>query len=74
MLAVAVEHRAVLELEIARHHGFDHAGLLEQLHAAGEQAFADGEAREFLALEHQHRDTRGARATRRRWSRPGRRR
>ena len=43
-----------LNWKLRDHHGFDHPGLVEQFHAAGEQAFADGEAREFLALEHQH--------------------
>ncbi len=48
------EGRAVLGLETGRLDRLEHAGFLDEIQAVRQQALADGEAREALALEDQH--------------------
>jgi len=48
------EGRAVLVLEACLDHVLQQAGRFDVFHALRQQALADGEARELLALQHQH--------------------
>ena len=48
------KRRAGLALEPGGVDGVEHAGFFNEVQAVAEQAFADGEAWEVLALEHQH--------------------
>ena len=45
---------AVLELKTGGLHRLEHAGFFDEIQAVRQQAFADGEAREVLALDDQY--------------------
>ena len=48
------EGRAVFQLETRGLYGVQHAGFFDEIDAMRQQAFADGETREVLALDDQH--------------------